>query len=722
MKEFGIGKKTLIGGILLVGIPILLIGLFSTTTIMNSLEEISGQRVFVVAEKLAEMCNLVLEEEMKITKEMAEDKSISELAVEVIESSKTGSADASRELNAILAGKKKTLGDDYESICIADGSGKVIADNVNGGFSKISIADRPYFKKSLKGETIIGDAVKSKATGLPVITASAPVRDGSGKIRGVLVLILHIEFLTEKITGTRLGATGYAALVNNDAITIAHPNREFILKFDLKGGLSGHGDALIKHITDNSPGIDTYVFNGVTKLAGIAPVPITKWSLMVVQNQGDLLAPAYRIRNAIIWVGIIFLVITIGFIIVYTRNLSRPMILMAESARRLSVGDLKLTEADARLMAKAKERRDEIGRIGRAFGELTEYIHEKATASAQIADGDLTCKVRMASKQDVLGQSFQKMIDHLNDIMARVGKAASQVAAGTTQVSDSSQSLSQGATEQASSMEEITSSVTQLASQTKINADNASQANRLSVLAREKAERGNDQIREMTEAMSGISDSSKEIAKIIKTIDDIAFQTNLLALNAAVEAARAGKHGKGFAVVAQEVRNLAGRSAKAAQETAVMIDGALKTIDNGSGIADRTADALVEIVDGAARVADLVGDIAAASNEQAQGIAQINQGLTQVEQVTQQNTANAEETASASEELSGQADSLRQLVSFFKLDGNNHRNVTPPKETPVVEEWRIGHDADEDVAWGGHASPETREVKPEQVISLDDEE
>lgn len=300
---------------------------------------------------------------------------------------------------------------------------------------------------------------------------------------------------------------------------------------------------------------------------------------------------------------------------------------------------------------------------------LKGYIGEITDVLGDISNGVLSVSIDSEYKGDfaALKQSINKSIDSFNEVLNEINLAANEVAVSAAQLSDGSQTISQGATEQASALEQLTASISEISEKTKNNAKSASESNVLSLAAMENASKGNEKMKLLQNAMTEINESSASISKIIKVIDDIAFQTNILALNAAVEAARAGAHGKGFAVVADEVRSLASRSAKAAQQTAVLIKGSIAKTEAGTIIANETAAALTNIVEGVQKTVELSGEIARASNEQATGIVQVDKGIEQLSQVVQNSSATAQQAAASSEELAAQAEHLKNMVSRFSL-------------------------------------------------------
>lgn len=296
-------------------------------------------------------------------------------------------------------------------------------------------------------------------------------------------------------------------------------------------------------------------------------------------------------------------------------------------------------------------------------------ISEAGNVLQQVGRQDLTVRVMGDYKGDhaAIKNNLNGALESLEVALSRARDASQQVNQASEQIATSSQTLAEGASEQASALEEVSASLEELTAMTAQNADNASQADVLAKESRAMATRGNEAMANMEIAINKIKTSSDQTAKIIKTIDEIAFQTNLLALNAAVEAARAGEAGKGFAVVAEEVRNLAARSAEAARNTAEMIEEAVKNAEGGVKISNSVADILKDIMSSASKVSDFIAEIAAASKEQAVGLSQINKAVSEMDKVTQSNAAGSEESAAAAEELSAQAESLGSIISAFRI-------------------------------------------------------
>ena len=309
-------------------------------------------------------------------------------------------------------------------------------------------------------------------------------------------------------------------------------------------------------------------------------------------------------------------------------------------------------------------------------------------------EGDLTKRLAARYRDEIgeLAHWFNKFMDTLHGMIMRVDAMTVHVASASEQLTMASEQLSAGAQQQASSLEETAASLEEITGTVKQNADNARQANQLAMGSRDVAERGGQVVETAVAAMGEINKSSKKIAEIITTIDEIAFQTNLLALNAAVEAARAGEQGRGFAVVAAEVRNLAQRSATAAKEIKALIEDSVGKVESGSKLVTKSGQTLQEIVTSVKRVTDIIGQIAAGSQEQSGGIDQVNRAVTQMDQVVQASAAQTEELSSTAQSLTAQAEQLQALVGKFRLGRERGRGEEPGPQVMLkvasrIESW-----------------------------------
>jgi methyl-accepting chemotaxis protein len=373
--------------------------------------------------------------------------------------------------------------------------------------------------------------------------------------------------------------------------------------------------------------------------------------------------------------------------------------------------DAKLT-ADMSIVEKVILREDK--NIGRVRLGVTKYYHKVSLYKGLINNIIFSALIAIIIGILITYFTTRSIARPINKVVTFLSEGADQTAIASNQLSIASQQLSDGSAKQAGSIEETSSTLQETATMIQQNNANIKQAALLSEQAKEAAEKGNFEMNEMFEAINEVKKSSDEIGKIIKVIDDIAFQTNILALNAAVEAARAGEAGMGFAVVAEEVRNLAQRSAQAAKDTTGMIETNIELSANGVAVTEKVRNALNEITAHAKKVSELMGEIAAASQEQAQGIEQVNKAIVQVEAVIQQNASNAEESAATSGELSKQAQNSREIVqqlsqlvngkSLLKPDRtiDIHRQTAAKNNLSIVEDYGL----------------KTKVISPEEVILL----
>ena len=382
-----------------------------------------------------------------------------------------------------------------------------------------------------------------------------------------------------------------------------------------------------------------------------------KW---VANSEGEL-EQRYA-TNASIFT-LVVLMISVVIVLVIATSIIRAI---SVSVKQLSdaAKDIAQGRVDIQLV---KHNNDEFGELVDEYTKVINNIKYQAGIAEEVAKGNLTITVKPSSPDDLLGHSLKKLVEDNNHVLSSISEAAYQVTIGSSQMASASQSLAQGSTEQASAIQEITASIDEVVEATVQNAEQANKAAELVESAIKDVKQGNKRMQDMMSAMEDINRSSESISKIIKTIDDIAFKTNILALNAAVEAARAGEAGKGFAVVAEEVRSLAAQSAAAASETAGLIEDSIHKVSQGSQMADETAKALELITEVVNQSEVLIHNIAQACNYQATGGTQIKQAITQVSQVVQTNSATSEQCASASEELSNQADRMREKLSAYNL-------------------------------------------------------
>lgn len=492
------------------------------------------------------------------------------------------------------------------------------------------------------------------------------------------------------IQSVQLGKSGSTYVINKQGFTILHKAKAGVVAHEntvedaKKDSKLKKLAAIESRMVKGEAGFGYYSYNHVNKFGSFAPIAGTDgWSVNVTGAESEFMGAVQKSVFILVGLSVVCFILVAFFLRVFMKRITAPLERISGAIGNIYEGDLNVELT--------VDREDEIGLMSQQLNGMVEIFRtlirdiSRVLAAVSNKNLDVATSAEYPGEFNTINTSLANIIEGLNVVIHQFDTASSQVRLGAEQVSAGAQTLAQGATEQASSIEELSSTIELIADQIKTSADDADLGNQKVTQVSRELQACNQKMQEMVSAMGLINNTSNEIGKIIKTIEDIAFQTNILALNAAVEAARAGSAGKGFAVVADEVRNLASKSAQAASNTTALIQKSLEAVQNGTSVVNETAESLYQAVNMADEVTALVRKISVSASEESASIEQISMGIAQISAVVQTNSATSEESAASSEELSAQAEILAEQIEAFTLKKASSKSQSKAKVDHYAE-------------------------------------
>lgn len=667
-KTGSIKSKLMLVLFILCTVLLSITGVIISTTVNTRFTENEKSILYETAQGVSKEAELFFERYVTIAQQMAQDKNIQDFLVSVKQRDDVLTNEKFNILRNTLIDTQKANSDVMLSAYIAEANPSYYVDDLSGiSDTSFDLSTREYYVTITDGIVNITEPYVDVATGSMVITITAPVYV-NGKIEGLTGIDITIDALSRVVGDSKLGDNGYFSLLTADNIIASHRDADNILKSIDETGMSQN---IIDSIKNDNYEVKEYKYGGERFMGSSTNVGSTGWKIISAMPKDEFTSNTIALVKTIILIYIFTIIILSVVMFVILGIITKPIKKVTEITNKLAEGQL-----DVSIDVKS---RDEIGALAGSIESLTKrlksyilYIDESVNVLDELAEGNLNMELKheYAGEFAKLKNALLHVSGTLKETISKIKGSADSINMNAEHVSTGAQVLAQGTTEQASAIEELSAEINEIYTTISNNAEYAENAGKKALEASGEVEKGNAQMREMFSAMDEISNSSSEIGKIIKVIDDIAFQTNILALNAAVEAARAGSAGKGFAVVADEVRNLAQKSAEAAKQTTALIENSIRAINKGTTLADEAGKSLAGIVNKTNETSELINEVVKATSQQTVSVNQIRSGIEQISSVVQENAATAEASAANSEELSGQVQILNDLVNKFKIEAS----------------------------------------------------